>query len=285
MSKILGVGIATLDIINIVDHYPHEDEELRTLGQRILRGGNATNTLITLSQLGDHCAWAGTISDEPNAKIITEELNQFRIDQSAVKIIHDARLPTSYITLNQANGSRTIVHHRELDEYSFSDFAQINLAKYEWIHFEGRNIEQVAMMLKHVRALFPEKKISLEIEKPRDDIETLFSYADVLLFSRVYALSCGIDNGEDFLRQLNSNNKQLFCAWGSKGAYGRENDTSCFSPAYSPVQIIDTIGAGDVFNAAIIHSLAQGSTLADSLSFAVKLAGEHCGRSGLLFSS
>ena len=29
MARVLGIGIATLDIVNLVDHYPVEDEEMR----------------------------------------------------------------------------------------------------------------------------------------------------------------------------------------------------------------------------------------------------------------
>jgi hypothetical protein len=51
MAKILGIGIAALDIINTVDGYPNEDAEVRAINQRVCRGGNATNTLVVLSQL------------------------------------------------------------------------------------------------------------------------------------------------------------------------------------------------------------------------------------------
>ena len=49
MSRILGIGIATVDVVVDVDHYPLEDEELRASSQRVSRGGNATNTLTILS--------------------------------------------------------------------------------------------------------------------------------------------------------------------------------------------------------------------------------------------
>ena len=51
MSKILGVGIATLDIINRVEHYPGADDEVRALSQVQVRGGNVTNTLVVLAQM------------------------------------------------------------------------------------------------------------------------------------------------------------------------------------------------------------------------------------------
>lgn len=37
--RILAVGIATLYIINTVDGYPAEDQEVRASAQRVARGG------------------------------------------------------------------------------------------------------------------------------------------------------------------------------------------------------------------------------------------------------
>ena len=52
MTHILLNGIATLDIINQLDHYPLEDSEVRALNQISRIGGNAANSSIVLQQLG-----------------------------------------------------------------------------------------------------------------------------------------------------------------------------------------------------------------------------------------
>ncbi|MDO7667563.1 MAG: PfkB family carbohydrate kinase, partial [Pseudomonadota bacterium] len=75
MAKILAIGIATLDIINTVESYPDEDSEQRALSQHQTRGGNATNTLTVLSQLGHHCTWAGVLIDEPDSQVIQHDLS------------------------------------------------------------------------------------------------------------------------------------------------------------------------------------------------------------------
>lgn len=43
---------------------------------------------------------------------------------------------------------------------------------------------------------------------------------------------------------------------------------------------MDTLGAGDTFNAGLIHSLSIGKTIQESLDFACKLAGTKCGMIG-----
>ncbi len=82
--RVLGVGVATLDIINTVDHYPNEDDEMRALSQRIARGGNAANMLVVLSQLGHRCDWSGSIADEPDSRHILEDLARYAVDCSHI---------------------------------------------------------------------------------------------------------------------------------------------------------------------------------------------------------
>ena len=46
--------------------------------------------------------------------------------------------------------------------------------------------------------------------------------------------------------------------------------------AYTPGPVIDTLGAGDTFNAAVIHSLSRGDTWKDAIKFACHVAGTKC---------
>ena len=52
------------------------------------------------------------------------------------------------------------------------------------------------------------------------------------------------------------------------------------SVAHSPPEVVDTLGAGDTFNAGIIHYLSIGKTLQDAIKYACKLAGYKCGIQG-----
>ncbi len=285
MAQILAVGIATLDIINSVAGYPSEDDEIRAVSQRLCRGGNTTNSLTVLSQLGHQCHWAGVLADEPDARHIEADLKRHQIDTTDVLRLTEGKVPTSYITHNLANGSRTIVHHRDLPEYPFSQFQQIDLKQFDWLHFEGRNVAETRQMLTWARQQAPGLPRSVEIEKDRDGIETLFKLADVLLFSRAFAQGRGQSGAASLLKamQPQCGSTKLICAWGEAGAWALDGKQAFHSPAFPPPQLIDTLGAGDTFNAGLIDSLLSGLDLGAALESACRLAGQKCGHQGLDF--
>ena len=294
MARVLGVGIATLDIINTVERFPGEDDEIRAIAQTRTRGGNVTNTLVVLSQVGHRVTWAGTLADDENSRLISDELARYSVDTRPVRVIPGGHTPTSYVTLNQQNGSRTIVHYRDLDEYSFESFKNIDLKGFDWLHFEGRNVEQTKLMLDYARRVVPGIPCSVEIEKSRPGIGELCSLADLLLYSRSYVrdeTGAGVypdssGNGSHPMVFLENRAHQVpiadhVCTWGENGAYGISHTGSkAHVPAVKPAQIIDTLGAGDTFMAGLIHGKLAGTEFTDTLKLACALAGQKCGQHG-----
>lgn len=284
MKRILGVGIATLDIINRVEVYPPEDGEVRALDQRLSRGGNCTNTLVVLSQLGYACDWAGHLADDDASAWVRADLEQRGIRWLGSEPIANGRLPTSYVTLSERTGSRTIVHYRDLPEYGGDCFAGLDLSAYDWVHFEGRNVPDLARMMARVRDVLPQAGVSLEIEKPREGLVDLASMADVVLFSRGFAQSKGYAEPASFLKAMAQSfpGQALYCAWGERGAGASEAIGGyCWCDAVPPASIVDTLGAGDVFNAAVIDARLRGEELRTGLHHACDLAARKCARLGL----
>lgn len=283
MSRILAIGIATVDIVNEVAAYPAEDSEVRALGQRIARGGNATNTLVVLSQLGHACSWGGVLAEDADSGHILAELAAHRIDLRHCRREPQGKNPTSYILVSRSNGSRSIVHYRDLPEFGYADFSAIDLAGFDWLHFEGRNVPEALRMLRLARERVPQMPISLEIEKPRPEIEALLPWADLLLFSRAYAEARGYPDAGALFAAMRAQapRAELVCSWGAAGAWASSaNGRMHVSPAVPPAQVIDTLGAGDTFNAGLIDARLRGLALADALEAACRLAGRKCGQAG-----
>ena len=282
-KRILGVGIATLDIINQLAEYPPEDAEVRAVTHYRARGGNAANSLAVLAQYGHHSHWCGTLADDASSDWIRAELVR-----QGITIMLDTRCantttPTSYIVLSQASGSRTIVHYRDLPELDAVTFNSVALADFDWVHFEGRQPRETAQMLARVRTACPTAQISVELEKPRPDLELLFDGPDGLLISRAYAQALGFQQPQAFLHDLAARTSAawLVLGWGAAGAYYWTAAGECGAvPAYQPDQILDTLGAGDCLNAAVIDGQLRGLDLATTVARAVRLAGFKCGYRG-----
>ncbi|MDA3878306.1 MAG: PfkB family carbohydrate kinase [Halothiobacillus sp.] len=285
MAKILGVGIATLDIINEVDGDPPEDSEVRALAQHRRTGGNVANTLTVLSQLAHQGHFAGVLTQDSDGLLIQEKLQQQGIDLSHAVRIGYGHAPTSYITLNRVTGSRSIVHFRDLPEYDVSPFLKIDLNPFDWLHFEGRHCMDTAAMLAWTRKLHPEMPISLEVEKERPFLDQLFPFPDVVFFSRAFALGRGFAQPEAFLAEAATWAPQavLILGWGAAGAYLRDptqTGLNAHIPSTPVDSVVDTIGAGDTLIAGVIHGRLDRMTWPDALTFGVRLAEKKIAQSG-----
>lgn len=293
MLNILLTGVATLDIINYLSAYPAEDSEVRVLSQQLRTGGNAANSAIVLQQLGIQAHLLAQRADDQNAEWLFNQLKQRHIDVSLCPVQANSHTPTSYISVSQETGSRSIVHYRQLDELNDRVLTQLDLRQYDWLHFEARHCTALKKMLIHSQKF--NRPISIELEKTRPSIDSIIPYADILLVSRAYAESLHFTTALECLQALSTEyaDKIISCTWGDQGAWLYYNQSIIHQPAYNQQQIIDTLAAGDTYNAAFISSLAgicqnknelsllPYQALQQSLDFACQIAARKCSQSGL----
>ncbi|XP_017819963.1 ketohexokinase isoform X2 [Callithrix jacchus] len=290
-KQILCVGLVVLDVISLVDKYPKEDSEIRCLSQRWQRGGNASNSCTVLSLLGAPCAFMGSMAPGHVADFLVADFRRRGVDVSQVAWQNKGDTPSSCCIINNSNGNRTIVlHDTSLPDVSAKDFEKVDLTRFKWIHIEGRNaLEQVKMLQRidmHNARQPPEQKIwvSVEVEKPREELFQLFGYGDVVFVSKDVAKHLGFRSAGEALRGLYGRVRKgavLVCAWAEEGADALGPDGKLLhSDAFPPPRVVDTLGAGDTFNASIIFSLSQGRSMQEALRFGCQVAGKKCGLQG-----
>ncbi|XP_078258946.1 ketohexokinase isoform X6 [Rhinoraja longicauda] len=269
-KQILCVGLVTLDIINVIDTYPVEDTDTRCISQRWQRGGNASNSSTVLALLGASCGFMGSLAPG-------------RVSDTCV----EWRTEIGPAHLNVHSDQDKVV--RNLPNVSPEDFRKVDLTQYNWIHWEGRNAPEQVAMIQQVEQyntnVSAEQRIttSVEIEKTREELYQLFGCGDVVFVSKDVAKHFGFHSASEAVKGLYCRLKpgaHLICAWAEEGADAMGPNGHFHSIAFPPAKLVDTLGAGDTFNASVIFGLHNGKSLQEALTFGCQIAGKKCGFQG-----
>ena len=293
-KKILSVGLLCLDIISVCEDYPIEGTDQKSHSFTWQKGGNAANTSAVLCLLNQAADFMGTVarnenlSDNMLSDFVINEMKDYNVCMENVVECNGHQTPCSQVIVNSKSGSRTIIHNsKSLPEISYNDFVCIDVTKYSFIHFEGRNCDEVLKMMKflvcHNQSKTDKDKvfISVEAEKPRRESKLLplLPLADLVVFSHDFARAKNHKNAMDAVSAFKSYCKIgafVVCAWGEAGAAcgvaGNDNDI-VMVPAVVPSQVVDTLGAGDTFLGGLIFGLTHEKTLPESVAIACKVAG------------
>ena len=277
MANILVIGNATLDVVSRVSAYPGEDDEVRALARYSVRGGNGANTSVMLARLGHAVSFVGTLADDAAAGVIRADLEHHGVDTRLCQSVSGGQTPMSCITLSEASGSRTIVHFRDLPELDVGHLAAHRYEPCDWIHIEARDTLLVTGLL---AALGGRAPVSLEVEKERPGIDRHLASPELLILGKDFVLAQGHASPEDYLRCA-SPGVDTVCPWGARGAWLRGAGGAVkLHPADVPARVVDTLGAGDVFNAGLIHGRLRGLGPDDAVKLANRLAGRKCAVDG-----
>ena len=72
-----------------------------------------------------------------------------------------------------------------MPELTLQDLRKLQLEDFSWIHLEGRNRENLLLMLENLADVKDSVKVSVEVEKVGRDFEDFIPLADVVFVSKV----------------------------------------------------------------------------------------------------
>ena len=267
---VVCVGVITMDTVALVDRYPAEDE--RVIAQEIARGGGgpAAVAAVTLARLGVSTAIVGTIGDDADGREILEIFKREGVDTSGISI---GTTPTagSVIVASKEHSARAISTRQPVQQAPVNEAAKALAASAQWVHCDHVGINRLAE-LGISRGNGP--KISFDagygVENFDVNLVDLFVPTDRQMALRHPGLSLEAAMEKDAIYAGNT----VVATCGSEGS-AAYSDSYVTAPGFT-VNVVSTLGAGDVFHGALMAQVVEGRPMAQALRRANAVAALSC---------
>lgn len=274
MSSIQAVcvGVVTIDTIALVDKYPGEDE--RVVAQEIARagGGPAAVAAVTLSRLGIKSAIIGTVGDDADGQEVFRIFEKEGVDTSGISI---GNQPTagSVIVASKVHSARAICTRQPVTQAPISDAAKLIASNAQWLHVDHVGINQLNE-LGIGRGSGPQ--ISFDagygVEKFDPINVDLFVPTDRQMALRYPGIDLAVALENDSMKAGNT----VVATQGSAGSAGFSPEIGLVTASGFRVDVVSTLGAGDVFHGALVAQLAHGFSLQEAMLRANAVAALSC---------
>lgn len=251
---------------------------------RLLGGGSAANTAVALARLDVACRFVGTVGDDSFGRFAMDSLREAGVDADEVRATPDLSTVT-VITVTQPSGERLIYTwpptggaHGALLE----DAAVRAVTGAQWLHISGICLRTTpsryallgAMEQARANGVPVSFDLNLRLENWgwdggfRGIAEAAVERSDVVLGAATDEITAlaGIDDPVDAALSLAGDGRLVIARLGADGAVACSDEGVTTVPGFR-VAVVDTVGAGDAFDAGFIASRLRGSDVATSLKW------------------
>ncbi len=288
---IIGVGEVVVDWVTEVPHFPEPDEKIDALSENYFAGGVTANFLVAAAHLGVRCGFIGAVGDDSYGDFLISNFRKERVNTQFLIKKRGKKTPVNFIFI--AQGEKTIIQspHMQTTKIEVSDIQKEYIKNSTLLHTTliHPKVSKKAIDIAKEKNV----KISIDLETQiakrgwKELKETLLK-ADVLLANKGGAKVLTSKNSpEDAAKFLIEKGVPIIIiTLGGNGVLLATKNYQKRIPAFKVEKVLDTTGAGDVFNAAFsvgywIHNwdLEKSCRLANAAA-ALKIS--HLGaRSGL----
>jgi sulfofructose kinase len=279
MTNVVCVGIAVIDLIFEVDALPQGGGKHYASSFREVGGGVAANAAVAVARLGGNARYIGRVGDDALGEQIIADLIASGVEVT-VDRVRGVTSPVSSVLVDAA-GERTIVNHTPRELFDGGDVAAArDLVDVDAVLVDVRWPDGAAAALRTAAAAGVPSVF--DFDRPMESGgDALLGLATHVVFSAAaLAATAGTDDPVAGLAHM----AQRTDAWlavtvGPGGVHWRHAGESHHLPAFA-VDVVDTLGAGDVFHGALALALGEGQVPADAVRFASAAAALKCTRPG-----
>ena len=260
------VGLATADTIVSLPGWPEPDGRL--LADEIVRsqGGPAATTAVTIARLGHRASMIGAIGDDERGAAVRDSLESAGVEVGSLATLNGATAE-SVILVDRSEHTRTILHAPGVALDALDEAAQRRCHEAAWVH-----VDQVGYALV---AGVGRDSISVDDGHYIEAVEVgglgLYAPSRSALLKRYP----GRRLGAAIAATLAGGAQRVAVTLGADGAVAASPD-GAWRVAAPSVEVVSTLGAGDVFHGALLASLLDGRSLADALRRAVVASALSC---------
>ncbi len=283
LPKVYVLGNLSIDIIvGYFDGWPEVGTEVIGDFFDFRYTGAAGNTANALRVLGFDTAVVSVVGDDTFGREFIGDLRGRGIDVSKCRVVPEKTSVSVGISMRSSErsfftylGSLGLMDRGFLME-SISDIEE------SWVVVCGFNLipsfqeDSFLNVIEHLvwngnRILFDpgwfpggwgDKETALVVDIARKSAIFLPNQNEALAISRTSAL----DSALEYFRSEGLNG--CIVKLGGDGARGFVGEEDVSTPAYRFGEIVDTVGAGDMFNAALLRGIVEGWSYSEAVSFA-----------------
>ena len=274
MSSIQAVcvGVVTIDTIALVDKYPSADE--RVVAQEISRagGGPAAVAAVALSRLGIKSAIIGTIGDDADGKEVLRIFEKEGVDTSGISLGTSATAG-SVIVASKEHSARAISTRQPMMQAPISEAAKKLITQAQWIHVDHVGINRLTELgISRGNGPLISFDAGYGVETFDPITVDLFVPTDRQMALRYPGIDLAVALENDSMKAGNT----VVATQGSAGSAGFSPETGLVTAPGFAVDVMSTLGAGDVFHGALVAQLIQGFPLQEAMRRANAVAALSC---------
>jgi sugar/nucleoside kinase (ribokinase family) len=268
-------GELNLDLIlyGLPEQLPPE-RELLADRMMLTLGSSSAIVAHNLSALGSRVGFQSRIGDDPLGQIALDRLQQSGVDVSRVRRVPGATTTGLTVILHHEQWRNILTYSGTIAETCWDDLDLDYLADSRHFHFSSYYLQRA--LRPRIGELFQLLKskgltISLDTNDDPDDrwkggLHEVLRHVDVFLPNeREACKAAGTDDLEAAVLKLSKLVPLVVVKLGPKGALAQKGSER-FESASKEVIPVDTVGAGDSFDAGFLHEYVRGSDLPTCLA-------------------
>ncbi|MET9019296.1 PfkB family carbohydrate kinase [Actinopolymorpha sp. NPDC004070] len=284
MSRLVFVGSVNDDAIAVVPHIPGPDQRLLAEALVHAGGGNSATAAVAAARLGGDVAFVGPIAEDPTGERIVADLTREGVDVSGVVPVPAGAGGASVVLVDRSSGTRAICT-RALPAFELGPRARDLVAAAAWVHLDHLGWPAARDVLADISERPAQPRISVDEGNPIPG----FHPRGVDLYGPTVdrlRLTYGDHPVGVLLERARAGGAGLVVA--TAGGDGAHLLPASGEPVHVPgfaVEVVSTLGAGDVFHGALLLAVDRGLDLPDAVRYANGAAALACraidGRSGI----